>query len=113
MKQLQFSSWINRDLALKVIELHNDGYDFDFSITPDRRIICMQDNRSFSPDEISIKVTDLNFDQLSNSYKYVHTVETCCGDKGLLIANCICVNAFLESRFCCKQENRLAIEEYL
>jgi hypothetical protein len=99
MDQQLSSPKVNGNLTRKVIMLHNQGYDCDFLITIDKRILCLQDNRSFSIGEIFIKIIDLCFDEISRSYKYIHTVETCYGDKGILIDSCICINAFLAHQF--------------
>ena len=109
MNQLQLSPRVNSALTRKVIALHSHGYEFDFSLTADKKIRCAQDNRSFTPDQLCIKVVDLRYDELTGSYKYVHTVETCCGDKGLLIDSCICVNAFLEPKAWCINTDQSAL----
>ena len=101
MNEQKSSPTVNGNLTRKVIMLHNQGYDCDFVITIDKRVLCLQDERSFSISEIFIKVIDLCFDEISRSFKYIHTVETCFGDKGLLIDSCICINAFLAHQSGC------------
>jgi hypothetical protein len=86
---------VNIALTKRVIALHDQGYIHDFSITADQHILCMQDNRLYTIDEVTINVVDLRFDQITSCYKYMHVVETNCGVKGLLMDCCICVNAML------------------
>ncbi|MDP9077061.1 MAG: hypothetical protein M3O71_06525 [Bacteroidota bacterium] len=86
---------INVALTKRVIALHDQGYVFDFSVTTDHDILCVQDGRLFTVDQTTIIVVDMLFDQITYAYKYIHVVETCCGDKGLLVDRCLCVNELL------------------
>ena len=99
MCQLNFSIIINPALTKKVIELHDRGYVFDFFVADDHSVLCVQDNRSFTIDQLTIKMVDLGLDSLTGRYKYIHTVETYCGDKGLIVDCRICVNSMLDSKF--------------
>ncbi|WP_259067907.1 hypothetical protein HDF24_18535 [Mucilaginibacter sp. X4EP1] len=90
---------INMALTKKVIALHDKGYDFDFFVTEDHRVLCVQDNRSFTIDQLTIEMVDMHFDKFTGGYKYIHTVETYCEDKGLIVDCSICVNSMLEGKF--------------
>jgi hypothetical protein len=76
---------VNCLLTKKVIELHSLGYEFDFRLLNKQEVICLQDDRKYHSSNTQVKVIDQVFDFLSHSYKYIHTVDTGCGTKGLLI----------------------------
>jgi len=80
---------INGSLTKRVIELHHYGYISDFQILDDHRLFCMQDNRFIPVEDVTVKVIDQCYDKLSHTFKYIHTIETCCGEKGLLLAEAI------------------------
>jgi hypothetical protein len=98
MNQLLISQQANMAITQRVIALHGQGYTFDFSVTGDQRILCIQDARLFTIDQVMINLIDLCFDEINSCYKYTHTVETCCGDKGLLMDCRPCVNVLLAAR---------------
>lgn len=83
---------VNCLLTKKIIELHSLGYEFDFRLLNAQEVICVQDNRKYHPSNMQVKVTDQVFDFLSHSYKYIHTIDTDCGTKGLLIIEGIYVS---------------------
>jgi hypothetical protein len=78
---------INNTITRKVIELHDCGYVFDFQLSDHQRILCLQENGYISIENVLVKLVDMGYDQLSDSFKYIHTIETCCGKKGLLLAD--------------------------
>jgi hypothetical protein len=78
---------INRSLTRKVIELQALGYGHDFQVSGHREVVCLQDNKYTSIENMWIKVVHQGYDQLSKSFKYIHTIETDCGKKGLLLAD--------------------------
>ncbi|MBS1522489.1 MAG: hypothetical protein JST50_15930 [Bacteroidetes bacterium] len=82
---------VNSSLAHRVIELHDDGYELDFRLAGEREIVCLQDNRKFGFRDVLVKIIDQVFDYMSNTYKYVHTIDTCCGCKGLLVIESIVI----------------------
>jgi len=90
---------INVALTKKVIALHEHGYAFDFSVTADYHLLCVQDGRLFTVDEVVISLIDQCFDEITACYKYFHTVETGCGIKGLLVDCSPCVNSLLVIKF--------------
>ncbi len=99
MNQTIIQRRVSIDLTRRVIELHGKGYELDFSVTADHRIRCNQDDRVFTVDQVLISLIDQRFDHANNGYQYIHAVETCCGDKGILVDCCPCVNAFLSRKF--------------
>jgi hypothetical protein len=86
---------LNNDLTIRVIDLHDQGFTNDFLPTENKHFLCLQDSVDFSIDDIVIKVIDEGYDQLTNSYKYIHTIETVNGSKGLLVADRICTGSSL------------------
>ncbi|WP_454801735.1 hypothetical protein [Mucilaginibacter phyllosphaerae] len=85
---------LNHDITSRVIDLHGQGYTDDFLPTDDRHFLCLQNSENFDIKDININVIDQGFDQLTNSYKYIHTIETAHGSKGLLIIDFICTSPF-------------------
>jgi hypothetical protein len=77
---------LNNALTNRVIDLHDQGYTDDFLAVKDE-FCCLQNNENFSLADLNIHVIDQGFDQFSKTYKYIHTIETTNGNKGLLIAD--------------------------
>ncbi|MBL4678375.1 MAG: hypothetical protein JKY70_19560 [Mucilaginibacter sp.] len=82
-------------LASCVIALHSLGYTEDFLPLSSNTLLCLQNNQNFSINDLYIKVIDRGFDAATNSYKYIHTIDTINGEKGLLIADAACSGAYL------------------
>ncbi len=78
---------LNNALTSMVMNLHDQGYTNDFLPVKDEQFFCIQDCESYSMADLNIRAIDQGFDQLTNSYKYIHTIETCNGSKGLLFAD--------------------------
>lgn len=88
---------MNGSITKRVIELHNLGYDHDFQITGNRALLCLQNNENFPVDAVRIAVIDQGFDQLTQSYKYIHTIDTDSGERGMLMSDCIFTNPGMSS----------------
>lgn len=80
-----FGRLVNKELTHRLIKLHANGYDLDFCMTCNDYLICVQNQEQFICESIIIKVVDQVFDFITNSYKYVHTVDTACGCKGIMV----------------------------
>jgi len=80
---------LSNALTSRVIDLHDKGYTDDFLSIQDERFLCIQNSEDFSLADLNIKVIDEGFDQLSKTYKYIHTIETTNGSKGLLVTDFI------------------------
>lgn len=78
---------INSSITDKVIELHNIGYVFDFLISDQEEVICLQDNKHFPRENVDVKVMGQGYDHFSHSFKYIHTIETSCGKWGLMLSD--------------------------
>ena len=82
---------LNSSLTNKVIELHNTGYDQDFQLQGQKHLLCLQDNRLFNFDNVLVRLIDQGYDNLSHSFKYIHTIDTGCGQKGILLTSKIAI----------------------
>ncbi len=88
-KSLKQNRKLNGSITKRVIELHGQGYDHDFQITGNKALLCLQNNKNFPVDAVCITVVDQGFDQLTQSYKYIHTIDTDSGERGMLVTDCI------------------------
>ena len=86
---------INRPVTKRLIDLHEKGFVYDFYVKDACSITCAQDGLNFLKHETLIELIDLGYDQLSNAYTYVHSVDTFCGYKGIMMsAEILCTNRF-------------------
>jgi hypothetical protein len=76
---------VNHQLTCRLFNLHAIGYEFDFNLLNNRDLLCVQDNQCFAEENVTVKVIDQVYDFITDSYKYLHTVETVCGKKGILL----------------------------
>jgi len=84
---------LNFLLTRRVIELHGQGYDHDFLVSGGRHLICLQNNKNFNVEDVNIKVVDQGYDQLSHNFKYIHTIDTASGERGMLLTDEIFANS--------------------
>jgi hypothetical protein len=75
----------NALLTKKIIALHEQGYEQDFQFAGDDLLICMQTNKYYDLRSVSLRVEDKQYDFLSHSFQYLHTIETGSGEKGILL----------------------------
>ncbi|RFZ85249.1 hypothetical protein DYU05_06520 [Mucilaginibacter terrenus] len=78
---------MNSELTNWVIRLHQIGYTDDFLPLNPREVQCVQNGESFLIKDLRVNLIDCNFDQLTNTYQYIHTIDTGIGHRGLLITN--------------------------
>ncbi|MET3981864.1 hypothetical protein ABIB62_004480 [Mucilaginibacter sp. UYP25] len=71
---------VNCNIAAKIVELHQNGFKFDFEVLAGYQVFCVQQNSFISLKDISIRVIDQCFDQLSYCDKYVGVVESGYGE---------------------------------
>jgi len=83
---------INSAMTRQVINLHEQGYVNDFCFHS-KRLLCMQNDVNFGINDVYIEVIDQVYDHLSRRFKYIHTVDTCNGEKGVMIIDRIFTNA--------------------
>lgn len=83
---------LNGSITKRVIDLHNKGYHFDFLMLEDRILVCAQNNERLPAHAVQIQVVDQGYDQLTQSFKYIHTIDTGNGDLGVLLMDRIFTN---------------------
>lgn len=83
---------INRAITRQVINLPKQGYVNDFCLC-NNHLQCLQNDVNFCVDDVNIKVIDQVYDQLSQGFKYIHIVDTCNGEKGVMVIDQIFTNA--------------------
>ena len=84
-----FVRLVNKEFTKTLIRLHNNGYDLDFYMDGKGSLVCAQNGEQFPCEYVAVKLVDQVFDFITNSFKYVHTVEAICGTKGLMVMECI------------------------
>jgi hypothetical protein len=82
-----YSKTLNRSITQCVITLHQKGYTHDFLLTGTGQFQCIQSGESFDMHDLMVSMVDCGFDLLTNTHKYIHTIDTPDGSKGLLITN--------------------------
>ena len=80
-------------MTRRVIELHAQGYDHDFLLLGEN-LFCLQINQDFPLSQVRIKVIDQAYDQLTRSFKYIHTIDTANGQKGVMVTEAIVTNGW-------------------
>jgi hypothetical protein len=87
MAQKNGSNPIKNALIRTVSLLHGQGYCFDFSLGNNKQLFCLQSNMAFTEEALSVNLIGQVYDKVSRQFKYIHTVETDTGQKGLLLLN--------------------------
>ncbi|MCZ4243923.1 hypothetical protein [Pedobacter punctiformis] len=77
---------LNESLTRKVIELQDRGYDCDFLLLANGSLLCMQNNRNYPLNSVSIQNMEQGYDWFSQSYKHIHIIETGNGERGVLLS---------------------------
>lgn len=85
MLNAELGRLVNRQLTNRLIKLHAKGYDLDFGIINNQCVGCLQNLELFTCDDVIVRLVDQVYDFISNSFKYVHTVDTSCGKKGIMV----------------------------
>jgi hypothetical protein len=80
-----FGRLVNKELTSKLIKLHSKGYDLDFYMNRCDHLVCVQSGEEFPCACIMVQLVDQIYDFITNSFKYVHTVDTVCGRKGIMV----------------------------
>jgi hypothetical protein len=78
---------MNAGLTNWVIRLHQVGYTDDFLPVNGGAVKCVQSGDSFAIKDLKVKLIDCSYDLLTRNYKYIHTIDTQVGYRGLLITN--------------------------
>jgi hypothetical protein len=77
----------NAFLTKKIIALHQLGYEQDFQFAGDDLLQCIQTDRYYDMAGVVLRLVDQQYDYLSHSFKYLHTIETGNGEKGILLTD--------------------------
>ena len=77
---------VNSQLTKLIISYHERGYTEDFYVDNLSRRLYIQGNRSYHCSSYVIAVISQCYDSLTKDFKYIHTIETFCGIRGLLIS---------------------------
>jgi len=78
---------LNRCITKQVISLHHNGYTSDFLRIGKEQVQCLQTGELFLLSGLQICLIDCAYDLLTQSYQYIHTIETEIGYRGLLVTN--------------------------
>jgi len=84
-----FVRLVNKEFTKTLIRLHSKGYDLDFYMDGRGGVVCAQNGEQFPCQIVAVRLVDQVYDFITNSFKYVHTVDTACGTKGLMVIECI------------------------
>lgn len=77
----------NAFLTKKIIALHNNGYDTDFHFDGDNLLVCIQTGKYHHLTAVVFCLEDQQYDYLSRCFKYLHTIETYNGERGILLTD--------------------------
>lgn len=85
--EIYYKRKLNSLMTKRVIELQAKGFDFDFILLSNNYLMCLQNNYTFSFQSFSIMLVDQVYDDLCESYKYIHAIETSSGERGVLLTD--------------------------
>jgi hypothetical protein len=83
---------LNCSLTRMIVKLHEQGYAEDFIELAGDKYLCLNIGREFLLGGIEIRVVNQFFDKNTRTSKYLHTVDTLTGIKGILVSNGPCFN---------------------
>lgn len=78
---------VNNRLTQTIIKCHEAGYTEDFFYNGPSTGIIDHNWPQEIHETFTAAVIDMGFDSLTGEYKYVYTIVTNCGKKGILVAN--------------------------
>jgi carotenoid cleavage dioxygenase-like enzyme len=76
-------------IASQIIELHQQGFIYDFIVSEKHVITCLQNNATYDMDQTILLLCGHGYDKRFRSYKFIYVVVTSCGLKGLLVENLV------------------------
>jgi hypothetical protein len=83
---------LNFGLTRRLIELHAKGYHFDYFVMHKGQLSCIQNSLAIPINAVHINVVDQVYDQLDQSFKYIHTIDTGNGEMGVMVTEAIVTN---------------------
>ncbi|MBD1385927.1 hypothetical protein IDJ75_11600 [Mucilaginibacter rigui] len=81
-------------MTKRLIELQAKGYDHDY-LLEGANLVCVQDSHSLPLTSAWVKLIDQAYDRLSKTFKYIHSIDTGNGEKGVIIADAIIINGVI------------------
>jgi len=90
--QLSNQRKVNSVITKHIITLHDLGYVNDFHLAKCQMVKCLQDATTLPASIATIELMGLSYDSLARSFKYLHTVETPFGVKGIMLLNSIFIS---------------------
>ncbi|HKG08859.1 MAG TPA: hypothetical protein VKB19_20480 [Pedobacter sp.] len=78
---------VNSALTRQLIALHFRGYVLDFIFAEHRFFLCLQNNLLYDIGQVRVKLVSQIFDSLNKCYKYLHTIESENGDRGIFLSD--------------------------
>lgn len=84
--EIYYKRKLNSLMTKRVIELQAKGFDCDFILLSNNCVMCLQNSDIFPFQSFSVMLIDQVYDNLSESYKYIHAIETISGERGVLLA---------------------------
>jgi hypothetical protein len=84
--EIYYKRKFNSSMTKRVIELQAKGFDCDFILLSNNYLMCLQNSDIFAFQSYSVMLVDQVYDNLSESYKYIHAIETFSGERGVLLA---------------------------
>ena len=88
-KEMEHPNKINPRLTELIIGLHEQGYTEDFFMEGQAIYLTAGEKQMNLCLPFTIKDIDEYYDSLNRKYRYVQTVETSCGIKGILISDVV------------------------
>ena len=85
----------NTRITKRIIGLLKKGFQLDFHLLEEQNFQCLQAKGNFLAEDLCITVIDQVFDQFSRTFKYIHSIETSNGYKGVLLSEQICTTQSL------------------
>lgn len=83
--EIYYKRKLNSLMTKRVIELQGKGFDYDFILLSNNCLMCLQSSTTFSFQSFFVMLVDQVYDNLSESYKYIHAIETVSGERGVLL----------------------------
>jgi hypothetical protein len=83
---------LNISITQRIVDLHEQGYIYDFDVENISQLICLQSGQVFLRQETLIELIDLDYNEIDKAFTYIHSVDTFYGYKGLLLAGQILSN---------------------
>jgi hypothetical protein len=85
LSKIAYQRKLYSELSRMVISLQARDYIFDFAFASSDSIICLQNNLSFLIAHIAMEEIYQVHNKIGEVWKFIYTVDTCCGYRGILM----------------------------